>query len=152
VTYVLYRYSLDNQTTYRPTNEDCLMRQVTTPNFCKACLEGLWLALLRNISLIDAVEESCSPAGVLTTLTLRLVPLAQFRAAAVQGLNESYSVTWTKDGRALEDLANKTEVEVGPGRYVVEVKYTTSEVRVDRDNVLNARMEYAVEGGCARTV
>ncbi|KAJ7863462.1 IgA peptidase M64-domain-containing protein [Mycena olivaceomarginata] len=134
-------YSLDNQTTYRPTNEDCLMRQVTTPNFCKACLEGLWLALLRDISLIDAVEESCSPAsGVLTTLTLRL------------GLNESYSVTWTKDGRALEDLTNKTEVEVGPGRYAVEVKYTTSEVRVDRDNVLNARMEYAVEGGCARTV
>lgn len=29
------RWSDKNQTSYRPTNEDCLMRIVTTPSFCK---------------------------------------------------------------------------------------------------------------------
>ncbi|KAJ7621542.1 IgA peptidase M64-domain-containing protein [Mycena polygramma] len=154
--YSLYpTYSLNNETTYRPTNEDCLMRIVTTPNFCKACLEGLWLSLLRNVSLIDAVEEFCPlPAAdadaSLTILLLRLVPLAHFRAAAVQGLDESYTVTWSKDGRVLSELANKTRVDVSPGTYTVDVKYTTNEVRVDRDNLLTAQMEYTVSEDCVR--
>ncbi|KAF8143818.1 IgA peptidase M64-domain-containing protein [Mycena galopus ATCC 62051] len=154
--YSLYpTFSMANETTYRPTNEDCLMRQVTTPNFCKACLEGLWLALLKDISLIDRIDESCAAAAMAssssTTLTLHLVPLAQFRAAgAVHGMNESYTVTWRdlKDGRVLERLTNKTEVTVGPGRYGVEVKYATSEVLLDREGRLGTRMEYIVEG-CA---
>ncbi|KAJ6465034.1 IgA peptidase M64-domain-containing protein [Mycena vitilis] len=155
--YSLYpTYSLNNETTYRPTNEDCLMRIVTTPNFCKACLEGLWLSLLRNVSLIDSVEEFCPlPAAAaanasLTTLLLRLVPLAQFRAAAVQGLDENYTITWSKDGRVLAGLANKTRVDVSPGTYTVDVKYTTNEVRVDRDNLLTAQMEYTVSEDCVR--
>ncbi|KAF8143807.1 IgA peptidase M64-domain-containing protein [Mycena galopus ATCC 62051] len=156
--YSLYpTFSMENRTTYRPTNDDCLMRrrQVPIPNFCKACLEGLWLALLKDISLIDGIDESCAATTMAssssTTLTLHLVPLAQFRAAgAVHGMNESYTVTWRdlKDGRVLEKLANKTEVAVGPGRYGVEVKYATSEVRLDREGRLGARMEYIVEG-CA---
>ncbi|KAJ7223899.1 IgA peptidase M64-domain-containing protein [Mycena haematopus] len=149
--YSLYpTYSVSNQTTYRPTNEDCLMRQVTTPNFCSACIEGLWLALLRNVSLIDGIEESCSALNpALTTLRLQLVPVAQFRAAGVRGVSESYTVTWRRDGEVLEGLANRTEVKVERGVYVVEVRYATSEVRVDREGRLGARAEYTVEGGCA---
>ncbi|KAF7365538.1 hypothetical protein MVEN_00427000 [Mycena venus] len=144
--YSLYpTYSLKNQTTYRPTNEDCLMRQVTTPNFCKACIEGLWLALLRDVDLIDDIEASClSSPPPSTTLALHLVPLAQFRAATVQSLEESYTITWTNltDGQVLEELANKTEVQVGKGRYGIEVLYRTNEVRVDREGRLGGQ-----EGG-----
>ncbi|KAJ7505730.1 IgA peptidase M64-domain-containing protein [Mycena galericulata] len=151
--YSLYpTFSFENATTYRPTNEDCLMRIVTTPNFCKACLEGLWLKLLRDVNLIDAIEESCTlnadaPAS---TLTLRLVPLAQFRTAAVAGLDDSYTVTWSKDGVVLREWTNKTQVDAGPGTYAVSVKYATTEVRVDPDNLLSAYMEHTVSESCAR--
>jgi hypothetical protein len=128
------------------------MRQVTTPNFCKACLEGLWLQLLRGVSLIDTVEESCSTHAEpsVSTLTLRLVPLAQLRATAVLGLDESYTITWSKDGAVLPGLTNKTQVDVAPGTYSVDVKYSTTEVRVDPKNLLTARMEYTVSKTCAR--
>ncbi|KAK7048005.1 IgA peptidase M64-domain-containing protein [Favolaschia claudopus] len=153
--YSLYpTFSLDNQTTYRPTNEDCLMRQVTTPNFCKACIEGLWLALLRNVSLIDGIDASCVGSAAdedLTKLTLRLVPLAQFRAAAVAGLSESYTVTWRKDGQVIGKFTNSTEAEVGSGQYTIEVQYATNEVRVDRDDRLKAQVQYTVDGGCTKS-
>ncbi|KAF7299436.1 hypothetical protein MIND_00893400 [Mycena indigotica] len=143
--YSLYpTFSLDNTTSYRPTNEDCLMRQVTTPNFCKACLEGLWLSLLRDVSLIDGIDESNSSDPHETTLTLRLVPLAQFRADVVVGLAESYTVIWSQDGRTLENLTNKTQVSVPAGTYTVDVKYSTSEVRSDPNNLLASQANYTV--------
>ncbi|KAJ7062372.1 IgA peptidase M64-domain-containing protein [Mycena amicta] len=145
--YSLYpTYSIDNITTYRPTNEDCLMRIVTTPNFCKACLEGLWLSLLRNVSLIDSIDESCASESETTALTLRLVPLAQFRAAAVADLSESYTITWSaaEDGKVLDGLTNKTQVSLPAGSYTVNVKYTTSEVRVDSHKLLTAQVNYTV--------
>ncbi|KAJ6584529.1 IgA peptidase M64-domain-containing protein [Mycena capillaripes] len=155
--YSLYpTYSISNKTTYRPTNEDCLMRQVTTPNFCKACLEGLWLKLLKDVNLIDAIEESCvlrADRSVSSALTLHLVPLAQFRAAFVQGLDESYIITWSKDGAVLPGLANKTQFDAEPGIYAAHVKYSTSEVRVDPDNVLSSYIEYIVlENNCGRAM
>ncbi|KAJ6584528.1 hypothetical protein B0H19DRAFT_1249484 [Mycena capillaripes] len=148
-------YDINNKTTYRPTNEDCLMRrcQLTTPNFCKACLEGLWLNLLRDVTLIDALNESCplQADGTVSTLNLRLVPLAQFRTAVVEGLDESYTITWSKDGAVLPGLTNKTQVDVAPGTYAVDVKYSTSEVRVDPNNVLSTHMDYTVSENCVRT-
>ncbi|KAJ7766478.1 IgA peptidase M64-domain-containing protein [Mycena maculata] len=155
--YSLYpTFSFENVTTYRPTNEDCLMRLVTTPNFCKACLEGLWLKLLRDVTLIDTIDESCAPPASsgptpTSTLTLRLVPLAQFRTSAVAGLDESYTVTWSKDGVVLPAWTNKTQVDAAPGTYAVDVKYTTTEVRVDPTNLLTAHMNYTVsESSCTR--
>ncbi|KAF7292550.1 hypothetical protein MKEN_01471300 [Mycena kentingensis (nom. inval.)] len=149
--YSLYpTYSLANATTYRPTNEDCLMRIVTTPNFCKACLEGLWLSLLRNITLIDGLDEIHAVDGDTTAvqLTLRLVPLAQFRAVPIAGLDESYTITWldASTGKVLGDLANQTEVVLPAGTDTVRVhvRYTTNEVRVDPDNLLTAQANYTV--------
>ncbi|KAJ6451612.1 IgA peptidase M64-domain-containing protein [Mycena sanguinolenta] len=159
--YSLYpTFSQINETTYRPTNEDCLMRQVTTPNFCKACIEGLWLALLQDVSLIDSFDVAACSSSLssvtamdtkpkLTMLRLRLVPLAHLRTVlAPPEVTESYSITWSKDGEVLPNLANKTEVHVGPGRYAVDVQYKTSEVQIDREGRLGARTEITV-GGCA---
>ncbi|KAJ7646200.1 IgA peptidase M64-domain-containing protein [Mycena rosella] len=149
--YSLYpTYSIDNATTYRPTNEDCLMRIITTPNFCSACLEGLWLKLLRDVSLIDALDESCVPSAPgASTLTLRLVPLAHLRTAAVAGLADSYTITWAKDGVVLPAWTNQTRVAPAhPGTYVVHVEYATPEVRADPDGLLAAAMEYTVSGTC----
>ncbi|KAJ7430570.1 hypothetical protein B0H11DRAFT_2263208 [Mycena galericulata] len=97
---VLLSFSPENATTYRPTNEDCLMRIVTT---------RLWLKLLRDVNRIDAIEESRNRAFRIlmrprrSRRSLRLVPLAQSRTAAVAGFDDSYTVTWSKDGVVLRE-------------------------------------------------
>ncbi|KII90829.1 hypothetical protein PLICRDRAFT_39431 [Plicaturopsis crispa FD-325 SS-3] len=157
-------FSETNVTSYRPTNEDCLMRIVTSPNFCKACTEGLWLSLLRRMELIDDVQEGCEwhPSDNVTshgtwtrTLDLKLVPLAQFRDEqdASLGEKESYEIVWKKDGKVLDAFANSTRAEVadsdGVGVFDIEVKFTTEEVRVDSDGLLVSAGEYRVMKRCS---
>ncbi|OBZ71631.1 hypothetical protein A0H81_08541 [Grifola frondosa] len=163
-------FSDKNETSYRPTNEDCLMRIVTTPNFCKVCTEGLWYALLKRVDLIDGVRAGCrweddpAPATEVDvsrgaqkrgkwwkTLDLNLVPLAQFRADPV-GVEESYTITWKKDGHTLEAFTNKTRLEVedegARGTYTIDVKFATEEVRVDPDNLLASGGDFVVTRRC----
>jgi hypothetical protein len=148
------RFSEQNKTSYRPTNKDCLMRIVTTPNFCKVCLEGLWLSLLKRVDLIDNIHEGCQWEGTWKkTLDLRLVPLADFREIPVD-VKESFSISWTKDGEVLDAFTNQTSIilEDGDavGRYVVDVKFGTEEVRVDREELLTARAGYIVDKTCTK--
>lgn len=112
------------------------MRLVTTPNFCRVCVEALWHALLRRVSLIDGLVPSCSPSGA-RTLDLALVPLAQFRDREnLVGVREGYEVKWTKDGVEVPEWKNMTKVVddgEAVGVYEARVRYWTEEVRVDRD-------------------
>ncbi|KAI0075088.1 hypothetical protein K474DRAFT_1600448 [Panus rudis PR-1116 ss-1] len=160
-------FSETNTTTFRPTNEDCLMRIVTTPNFCKACLEGLWLSLLRRVDFIDNIDTSCEltptfPSRWKRTLDLKLVPLGQFRPELVldevklDDSSEKYEIHWYKDGRALPEFDDLTHVEVddedggGVGIYSVEVKFTTSEVRVDPDGLLLSGGDFNIVDRCGQ--
>ncbi|KAK0185747.1 hypothetical protein F5146DRAFT_1071337 [Armillaria mellea] len=141
-------YSIANKTSYRPTNEDCLMRLVTTSNFCKVCLEGLWHALLSKVSLIDSVSEGCS--GKFKTLSVELIPLAQFRQVPIEP-TESYTITWSRDGEVIDEFTNKTTLivdENGSTTYTVTAKYVTTEVLVDKEGHLVDSMEYTVIGAC----
>ncbi|GLB38192.1 putative igA Peptidase M64 [Lyophyllum shimeji] len=151
-------FSEKNETSYRPTNEDCLMRIVTSPNFCKVCIEGLWLSLLKRVSLIDDVKEGCEQgissdgsAVWVKTIDVQLVPLAQFREARVS--HESYTIKWWKDRKLLEEFADKTRVEIpasdAPGIYSIGVTLTTDEVRVDKDKLLSAGVKYHVTSTCS---
>ncbi|KIP02525.1 hypothetical protein PHLGIDRAFT_26549 [Phlebiopsis gigantea 11061_1 CR5-6] len=143
-------FSLNNATTFRPTNEDCLMRQVTTPNFCSVCIEGLWMSLLRHVDLIDAVDTASAEGKLVANL--RLVPLAGLRPAAVEP-RESYAVYWTKDGAILTEFTNKTRLEIDvadkDALYAVDVHYTTDEIRVDSDDLTRSHREVTFAG--ART-
>ncbi|TFK93297.1 hypothetical protein K466DRAFT_478926 [Polyporus arcularius HHB13444] len=151
--YSLYpTFSETNETTYRPTNEDCLMRIVTTPNFCKACTEGLWHALLRRVTLIDSLAVGCSASGE-RTLDLTLVPLAHLREQPVD-VDESYEVTWVRDGVEVREWTNQTSVtDAGDafGSYAAKVRYWTEEVRVDADGLLESEVAYVVMTPCARS-
>ncbi|KAK0464786.1 IgA peptidase M64-domain-containing protein [Desarmillaria tabescens] len=141
-------YSATNKTSYRPTNEDCLMRLVTTSNFCKVCLEGLWHALLSKVNLIDDVTEGCS--GKSKTLTVELIPLAQFRQVPIEP-NESYTITWSRNGEVIEAFTNKTTLivdENAGATYTVTAKYATTEVRVDKEGHLVDSMDYTVTDAC----
>ncbi|KAI0345646.1 hypothetical protein BDW22DRAFT_1324402 [Trametopsis cervina] len=149
--YSLYpTFSLSNTTTYRPTNEDCLMRIVTTPNFCNVCIEGLWYSLLKRVDLIDSVGTGCSVKKT-PTANLTLVPLAQFRDVPVAP-KESWTVTWYKDGKVLDAFANKTVVEFddagAAGSYAVAVQYFTEEIRVDAENLTSSRREFTIDQTC----
>ncbi|KIJ62676.1 hypothetical protein HYDPIDRAFT_30269 [Hydnomerulius pinastri MD-312] len=153
--YSLYpTYNLDNETSYRPTNDDCLMRSVVKPNFCKVCLEGLWLSLLKRVDLIEDLRLSCSGQAFNTkTVELDLVKLAQFREEPIKS-RESYTVTWFKDGQVLESLTNLTRVELddAPGSYRVEVAYSIDEVRSDPKGYLTASKAFDVSStlSCAQ--
>ncbi|KAF7972035.1 hypothetical protein HWV62_19259 [Athelia sp. TMB] len=138
-----------------PTNNDCLMRAVTTPNLCKVCLEGLWHSLLKRVDLIDDITDVClihkGSAGWSRTLELRLLPLAQFREAPSLS-SESYSIIWRKDGILLDEYKNKTRLSFpdggAKGIYAVEVELTTEDVKIDKDNLLTAKAEYTIDTSC----
>ncbi|KXN73685.1 hypothetical protein CONCODRAFT_30708, partial [Conidiobolus coronatus NRRL 28638] len=51
-------WDVNRRKTYRPTSEGCLMRNMTSPNFCNVCKEGMWYQFLNKISLIDGVSVS----------------------------------------------------------------------------------------------
>jgi hypothetical protein len=80
------------------------------------------------------------------------VPLAHFRDAIDVRPAESYTITWTKEGKVLEEFTNKTRLEVedgvAVGTYVIDVAYSTDEVRVDKDGVLVSGGEYTVTTRC----
>lgn len=148
-----HSFSDVNVTSYRPTNEDCLMRIVTTPNFCKVCLEDLWLKLLRRVDLIDSLRTSCVRKGRewVRHLELDLVPLGQFREEPVD-VKESYSIIWTKDGRVLEEFTNERVLEIpdagAAGVYTAHVEYLTEEVRVDKEGLLKSNREHRILATC----
>jgi len=174
-------FSETNETTYRPTNEDCLMRVVTSPNLCKVCLEGLWHSLLKDLNFVDAIHEKCerkqSPsfgglssqtsisASELTSssstnqwkkmLSLDLIPLAQFRNEPLLSTSESYIITWSKDSKVLSAFTNQTLVELDDwdsvGVYDIEVKFTTDEVRSDERSLLVSSGTYEVVKTCAES-
>lgn len=141
-------FSMDNDTSYRPTNDDCLMRSVTKSNFCKVCLEGLWLSLLERIDLIDNFRIMCGHDRH-RTFEIDLVPLAGFREHPISS-EESYSITWSKNGKILPQFANTTYVDVGDevGTYHVDVQFSTEEVRVDMDRLLRASRSFTVTQTC----
>ena len=134
-------WSEKNTTSYRPTNEGCLMRIVTTPNFCKVCVEGLWLALLRRISLVDDVKLGCSfdgPTSVNRVVELELLALGQFRETPITG--EMLIINWKKNGDSLPGFANLSSITVAnePAKYTAEVQLVTPEVRSDPHGYLKS--------------
>ncbi|KAI0060358.1 hypothetical protein BV25DRAFT_1807356 [Artomyces pyxidatus] len=148
-------FSEANETSYRPTNEDCLMRLTTTPNFCSVCTEGLWLSLLGRVDLIDDLQAQCSqdPSTGAWTRVLKaaLIPLGQLRPTPSLA-SESFTIAWKKDGVMLEDFINKTVVTLedagAVGEYEVAVKLVTAEVRSDPDGLLTSRRKISITRRC----
>lgn len=138
------------------------MRRVTSPNFCSPCLEGLWLALLTRVDLIDSLEVQITStparlanAGHFLLASLMLVPFGELRHPPVVG--EEYEITWRRNGQVIRGAANSTvlsmfilpadeghvemlEVVDGGGKevYDVEVVLHTPEVRKDAKGRLRA--------------
>jgi hypothetical protein len=130
---------------YNSNHELCLMRNVSSAQFCGVCKENLWLQLLSRISLIDDVVLSY---GTLTvTVQLNTLELAQFRKIPIKG--EAFSVTWLKNGIQDATIKNSFAWEkrtfAAVGTWVVQVQFTTEEVRVDPYEFLVDEFSFTIE-------
>ncbi|KAH7100838.1 IgA peptidase M64-domain-containing protein [Auriculariales sp. MPI-PUGE-AT-0066] len=139
-------FSITNETTYRPTNEGCLMRLVTTEGLCSICIEGLWHSLLRRVDLIESTVVAMPSGSDPLTIDIRLLKLAQLRQQDQDHLaaanHEAYIISWTRDGISLDEFVNKTSISIPPkdasGLYLVHVEFKTDEVRSDPKKLLTA--------------
>lgn len=122
------------------------MRTMHSVDFCDACIEGLWLSLLRPLSLIEDVTQVARPDGS-KNVTVELLPLAQFRE--IPRKTENYTILWYgADGKTvLGQWTNQTSaiIDKNAASFEVEVRFRTEQVRVDSDGLLTLREKYSVE-------
>lgn len=131
------------------------MRIVTSPNFCKVCTEKLWLNLLERVDFIDDIKESCvqhHSGSWSKVIDLHLLPLAHLRKTPVS-TDESYTITWKKDGNLLPQFTNKTRIELNDsdesaiGKYTIKIKFATEEIRLKSKKLVSG-VRYTVKTKC----
>ncbi|KXN73690.1 hypothetical protein CONCODRAFT_166550, partial [Conidiobolus coronatus NRRL 28638] len=125
--------------TYRPTNELCIMRNMTSSNFCNVCKEGMWYQFLKKISLIDDVNVANGKA------TVSPLKLGQLRPANQRIPGEKLEIRWFKSGQHQSSFNDQLSASVSPGSWKVEVKLITPEVRSDPNNLLTSSKEFEVK-------
>lgn len=140
------RFSDTNMTMYRPTNDYCTMRSIYSPNFCHVCLEGLWLALLKPLSLIDNVTQVAQKDGS-TKVGLELLPLGEFRKIPIPH-KEGYTILWygANDQVILPKWTNKTSAVFASHvkEFGVEVRFRSEQIRVDKEGVLIHKERFTI--------
>ncbi|KAG8830081.1 hypothetical protein FRC17_005475 [Serendipita sp. 399] len=140
-------FTMLNETTYRPTNQGCLMRQVVLPNFCKPCTEGLWLQLLKRIELIDDLSVIYDIKSENVFVQVVPVPLGQFRGEAPTG-PEFIDIVWTLNGTLVEAHNNQTQffmpVSEAIGSWKVSLTLSTHEVKVDERGYLTSVRNFVI--------
>lgn len=112
---------------YRPTHESCLMRDMTSKEFCAIDKENMWRQFLKRVSLIDGVTVGATPpgSGASREVSLLTPPL------------EGLDIKWTRvDSKGAEtpvpELDGRrawTPADTDHGHYRVHVAFSTPEVR-----------------------
>lgn len=132
-------------TGYRPGNEKCLMRNMSSTDFCSPCIEGMWQQLLARMSLIDDVVVTT--AGSQTSINLKVVPLAQFREGGARP-GEVYSALWRLNNVARPEFDNQFSISLptssARGIWSVTVSFTTPEIRHDPSGVTTSTETFVV--------
>jgi len=120
---------------YRPDHETCLMRNMSSPDFCVVCLEGMWMNLLGRMELIDNVAVTVDKEEGAVLVQLNAVPLAQLRTGGPLP-GEKYTVSWAHNNVVRPDLQDvfewKEAFALNPqGNWQVRLQYITTEIRSD---------------------
>jgi hypothetical protein len=123
------------------------MRQVVLPYFCRPCIEGLWLALLKRVNLIDKVSVTWDTSDENALIQLTPLRLGQFRGDFPLH-NESLEILWALNGRIIAEQTNKTDVLLPRaevvGNWTVSVILHTDEVRMDPKGYLTSTKLFKV--------
>jgi len=122
---------------YRPTNEACLMRNMSTVFFCPVCYEGMWMRFFARISAIDGVSVLCQANDVL--LILNTVKLGQLRPGGPEP-GEWLQVRWFYNATLQPEYNDHFQMYASKswvGDWRVEVDYITPLVRADPNKLLH---------------
>ncbi|KAI1212081.1 IgA peptidase M64-domain-containing protein [Annulohypoxylon truncatum] len=139
-----------NVTTYRPTNDLCLMRSVYSVDFCEACIEGLWLSLLDSVKLIENFTEIVEPNPDGSTLVkIDLLPLGKYRTINTTHAEE-YEILWYggEENIILEDWTNKTHAFIVPDttEFGIEVRFWSDQIRSPNNTALIDKRRFRITG------
>ncbi len=128
---------------YRPTNESCLMRDMTHQNFCQVCQENNWMKFLDRIEMIDRASLRKSDAGILSAEVVTL-ELGQFRRLGQGPEHEKIEIRWFADSKELPQFRDVARWEVksplSASKLEVEVKLLSPEIRNDRFGLTSQRI------------
>lgn len=110
---------------YRPTFDTCIMRDMTSDEFCSVDKENFWHKFLSRISILDTVKVDANSSG--------------FVVEAVTPPLEGLNYTWYRlTANGPQKILNPThKLMLGAeetGNYRVEVQFQTSEVRKYNSN------------------
>jgi hypothetical protein len=129
---------------YRPTNELCLMRNMTSPVFCPICQEAIWIQFFKRMSVIDNVTVTA--AGSNTQVALSLLQVGPFRPVPIPG--ETYYIVWSRNNAEVKNYENVTQwtqtTVSASGSWKVVVQFITREVRSDPSKLLTATKTFTI--------
>ncbi|DAZ93828.1 TPA: hypothetical protein N0F65_009336 [Lagenidium giganteum] len=145
-------FDINKRKTVRPNNEKCLMRNMTSPHFCRVCQENMWLKFMERVTFIDSVTVSGSNAEV------QVIPLAQKRLPTDTFVttnpsvasNEKYAVQWLRNGQEVTSFRDQFNVDLSKagssykGKWTVRVTFTTPNVRLDPKGLLKSEKTFTV--------
>jgi hypothetical protein len=106
---------------YRPTFDTCIMREMTSDEFCSVDKENFWHKFLARVSLVDDIKKQKTT----TSLDVEAV------TPPLQGLQFSWfkKVGGQYQRLAAADTATISLAPTESGQYKVEVVFRTPEVR-----------------------
>ncbi|KAG0324576.1 hypothetical protein BG004_003450, partial [Podila humilis] len=145
-------YDIRGRKTWRPSNEYCLMRNMTSTHFCSVCKEGLWHRLLSKASLLDQVQVGCKENAhgeQVFDLSATLIPLGQFREDPSKRYSndEVYETRWFRNGAHQQQYDNAVQIQIpatDEGIWEFKTEFKTPEVRKDPRGLLKASKVFVV--------
>jgi KaiC/GvpD/RAD55 family RecA-like ATPase len=138
---------INGKVSYRPTDDNCLMRNMERENFCPVCVEGLWLNLLKRISLIDGFKQNCNRIG--NTVEVFPLKLGQFRVGADNNKDNKdlIIIKWFRKGKEVKKYRNENIITLDQStvgeKWFVVVIFETPEIR-QKSDLLISKQEFVV--------
>jgi hypothetical protein len=91
----------------------------------------VWLQFLRKVSLIDDLEIKITKNELLKQVTLKVIPLGQFRKLGKTVQGEKMEIKWIRNEDEQTHFENKLTILAEKGAWQVSVKLITPHVRND---------------------
>eukprot|EP00929_Paragymnodinium_shiwhaense_P084722 TRINITY_DN45330_c0_g1_i1.p1 TRINITY_DN45330_c0_g1~~TRINITY_DN45330_c0_g1_i1.p1 ORF type:complete len:211 (+),score=58.55 TRINITY_DN45330_c0_g1_i1:222-854(+) len=124
---------------YRPTRNDCLMRNMLSETLCPVCKQSVWMQLLGKVSLIDKVQVEYKDGSA--TATLLAPAVGQLRSEALEGVEEALEITWEQLRPRKQRFEGLMQIvlptQEAKGDWTVTARYKTSEIRAVSDEKLS---------------
>ncbi|KAG0316947.1 hypothetical protein BGZ99_006605 [Dissophora globulifera] len=148
-------YDINGHKTWRSNHEFCLMRNMSSTQFCSICKEGLWHRLLSKATLLEEINVDCEQDDLAQGdevssfgVEAKVIPLGQFREDLSQRADgEEYTTRWFRNNVHQEEFDNQFKIQVpvaDEGVWEFKTELKTPEVRKDPRGLLKASKVFVV--------